>query len=353
MVNFLIFRKHGFRKSGFTLIELLVVIAIIAILIALLLPAVQQAREAARRSTCKNNLKQLMLGLHNYHDANRTFPYGGNFYGTTGGPGNGRNLLGNWCMLIWPYVDQVPAYNRVSPHFGENSNISSPTWFADFGSGAPAGQNVYSTAMSVFYCPSEQTDQIISYGWPWAGAEIGCQSNQPATITSYLGCSGPNTSGPCSIGYPATGLTGLTGLPLCQFISWHFRSDESPQGGSTNGMFAQNKQKITIAKIKDGTSNTIALGETTFSRKIGSGAPVGSQVNCLINGWIVASTATAINWPGRTSSWPTSQGFASYHEGGAHFGMADGAVRFISENVDLSIFGALGTIAGNELVGEF
>jgi prepilin-type N-terminal cleavage/methylation domain-containing protein/prepilin-type processing-associated H-X9-DG protein len=324
------------HKRGFTLIELLVVIAIIAILIALLLPAVQQAREAARRSTCKNNLKQLALGLHNYHDTFRVFPYGYNGYGTTS-PGGGRRF-GSWTTMIFPYVDQAPAYNRIEAWFGVSASeyVAIEADLAD----------VYATPMPVYYCPSELTNQVISHSWPWQ-TEVICPSNA-ASISSYVGCSGPNTSGACaSFSYPTNGLTGTTGLPLCQFIGYHFRGDESPFS-LTNGLFAHNKSRFSMRSVKDGTSNTLALGETTFRRR-----GVGSITNCLMGGWNLASTASLINWPGRTHSWGSGQGFASHHEGGAQFAMVDGSVRFISENVNMVAFGALGTIAGDEVTAEF
>src|SRR5213080_4240479 len=109
------------RRTGFTLIELLVVIAIIAVLIALLLPAVQQAREAARRSQCKNNLKQLGIALHNYHDTHRTFPPEKVMQQLTNSlleceaPTNSWDRVpGNWEILLLPYLDQGPAYNQIN-----------------------------------------------------------------------------------------------------------------------------------------------------------------------------------------------------------------------------------------------
>ena len=112
-------RHVRWSRRGFTLIELLVVIAIIAVLIGLLLPAVQQAREAARRTQCKNNLKQLSLALHNYHDAFGVFPYGYYGYWSSNGCPQ-RNRFGNWRVMVLPYIDQTNMYNSVSKYFGRS-----------------------------------------------------------------------------------------------------------------------------------------------------------------------------------------------------------------------------------------
>ena len=135
---------HARKARGFTLIELLVVIAIIAILIALLLPAVQQAREAARRTQCKNNLKQLGLAFHNYHDVTKTFPYGWEL---------GQNLhLSSWGLMLLPYLDQAPLYNQFNtslPAINEANAVG-------FQTPAILAQNlqVIKTPLTVFMCPS-------------------------------------------------------------------------------------------------------------------------------------------------------------------------------------------------------
>ena len=121
------------RTSGFTLIELLVVIAIIAILIALLLPAVQQAREAARRTQCNNHLKQIGLALHNYHDSLLVFPWGGS-YGADFVNGSNTGASGfNWRVFILPYMDQAPLYNKLSGYF----STATPPTSASISASAP------------------------------------------------------------------------------------------------------------------------------------------------------------------------------------------------------------------------
>ena len=163
--------KHSiFKNRGFTLIELLVVIAIIAILIALLLPAVQQAREAARRSQCKNNLKQLGLATHNYHDSHNVFPIS---HGDTG------NSFG-WRAMILPYVDQSPLYNKIN----FNGNI------------VDAGNlEIAQTPLGLFHCPSDPSANNVSGGnQVWSNwcfpASCPAASRNNIAVTTYKGVDG-------------------------------------------------------------------------------------------------------------------------------------------------------------------
>ena len=149
-------RRSLFRaRTGFTLIELLVVIAIIAVLIALLLPAVQQAREAARRSQCKNNLKQMGLALHNYHDTYNRFPLPGLLCVNPGAsPGVGGLLTtSNWTLATLPYNDQAPVYNAY--------NLNYSAW-------QPVNTAAVQTRLPVYLCPSTPRSNAISYTLPAA-----------------------------------------------------------------------------------------------------------------------------------------------------------------------------------------
>src|SRR4051812_18590026 len=139
---------HSRRRRAFTLIELLVVIAIIAILIALLLPAVQQAREAARRTQCRNNLKQIGLALHNYHDAANTIPPG--YIGTQAVPNvTGQSLNYGWATFILPFMDQSPLYNTIG------SGFSGPNAVTFASSTISASSAAYQTVLPAFRCPSD------------------------------------------------------------------------------------------------------------------------------------------------------------------------------------------------------
>ncbi|QDT41740.1 putative major pilin subunit [Gimesia alba] len=307
------------QRRAFTLIELLVVIAIIAILIALLLPAVQQAREAARRSTCKNNLKQIGLALHNYHDVFRTFPYGGSaIYWNAAG----ENAF-NWRVMILPYLDQAPLYNEMSPYFGSYSNTTM------------AGlTHFHEQVIAVYQCPSE----------PGSGIRSGLASDEDnglgfvttAAVSSYNGSSGPTSS-------TTNCFLCASNVCLCHDGGNHFGSDNKVEG-----IMANNARGAKIRDITDGTSNTLGVGEVT---QINNG--LGNHYAQWDGIWAVSSTTTGINWVGRGATWASGHGFASNHVGGAHFLMCDGAVRFISENLDLATFGFLGGKADGNVIGEF
>jgi len=320
-------------RRGFTLIELLVVIAIIAVLIALLLPAVQQAREAARRTQCKNNFKQIGLALHNYHDSFSVFPYGLYGYWESNSCPE-RNSFGTWRVMILPYIDQAPMYNSVSQYLGWGS--------CRLGTTPPEILNMpeHKIPIPVYMCPSDIADRNATQLSPFH-FEMMCP--QTSAVASYVGSAGANTADACG-----SQLCNGTNCP-CEFVTHHFVSRGS--NGQYSGMFSQTSRpsdRVSLGKAIDGSSNTLLLGEVT-QRKNG----LGSWWTCQLGGWPVASTATGINWPGRTHPYSNSEAFASYHEGGSQFCLADGSVRFISENIDLKTLGALGSRAGGETVGEF
>ncbi|QDT52225.1 Type II secretion system protein G precursor [Caulifigura coniformis] len=335
------------KRRGFTLIELLVVIAIIAILIALLLPAVQQAREAARRTQCKNNLKQVGLALHNYLDTFSIFPPGTTHQTGTGlpmGPNtNGHLNNWTWTAFIAPYVDQGNVYNNVQVGpFNLTQALNDA-----------AKRDILLRPATVFQCPSDPgpaMNDLILF------------STRPA------------------------GTTVPTALPKCNYVasngSYSFRrtlGDPVANTDFNNGMFAAAGALAVnggscrrISEVTDGTSNTIAIGERCYQsggviygaaslwgmRGAGdaSGAEETGMVNAFACGW------RSINAPQEPGTNPTHRrGFSSTHEGGAQFLLTDGAVRFISENihhrpgarpVDTTFASLLGASDGN-VVGEF
>ncbi len=301
-------------RRAFTLIELLVVIAIIAILIALLLPAVQQAREAARRSSCKNNIKQLGLGLHNYHETHRMFPM--SYKHIADGYDNTQRGL-TWIAFLLPFIDQANVYNKI--------NHGLP--LSD-----PANSEVSRTVLTVLLCPS---DPGVDSGLLTGRSNL----NDTRAVTSYKAVAGNNWG-------------------------WGPFTHSDPRGrnpGSTNGLDFGNGYmcrngdatgKVNTTKVRDvtdGLSSTFFVGESL-------------PRECTHNWWYWFNGTTAtcsvplnhfINNTIAASDWPQNYSFASRHEGGAHFLMGDGAVRFVSENIDLALYRALASIEGSETVGDF
>jgi len=315
------------RRRGFTLIELLVVIAIIAILIALLLPAVQQAREAARRTECKNKIKQLGLALHNYHDTMLRFPYSGT--GASGAP------IHTWNEFILPYIDQAPLYNLI------DFNIAN-------GAGTNA-TNLNNRLYTFQACPSNP----YSSGTTAVG-NVGFYGDGFITwntgIMCYNAMGGPaqlnwGAQADCVPGYGATPPT--TGS-YCG-VAGSANYTDSP--GAAPGIFAQaGRVSSKIRDITDGTSNTIMLGEhrgeLCIYQGIFSGNFGGTTTGLKIN-------SPLINNNDASGSFTTNHGMSSYHVGGAHALMADGAVRFIGNNVDFATFNYLGGKSEGQVVGEF
>jgi prepilin-type N-terminal cleavage/methylation domain-containing protein len=346
------------NRVGFTLIELLVVIAIIAVLIALLLPAVQQAREAARRSQCKNNLKQLGLALHNYHDSSNTIPPGWIGMGMSG---NGTFVGWGWTTMLLPGIDQQPLYNR----FNFSNNITS---VAAATSGAAYIE--VATVLAAVRCPSDNGLNTVTVAntTPTAGMAFG-RSN-------YVGVYGASP----------VGATNAQIVP---------ENGADPLGAG--GSFHQNSRN-NFRNFTDGLSNAILVGERRSPGNNGllwvggdsmwAGVPVAvAQVTAgtgaATTGCANASSQTPTNLiqqymayvvgdtnalsPINAQQHPTSgtqpqpvvpacpriTGFGSLHTGGAHFLMGDGAVRFISENVSSVTFQNLGRISDGTVLGDF
>lgn len=292
-------------KRGFTLIELLVVIAIIAVLIALLLPAVQQAREAARRTQCKNNLKQIGLALHNYQDNANILP-SGRFHSGIG------TYRWGWMPMILPYLDQAPTYNRL------NFNVNG--WEG-------GNYDFFKTPNSAFLCPSDSLSNEIREEEGFAAPTwILAQADYAAVIGDYMNSTGIGQN-------PAYGNTG-----------YH---------AEIRGSISRWAKAARIRDFTDGTSNTMMVGEC-----------IGAM--CITQNWGTQSfgtTAHPINYLNQSlrqtlptqanPRWDESIGFRSFHVGGCHFLMADGSVRFMSENIDGVTYRALASRSGGEVTGEF
>ena len=339
--------KRGSRPA-FTLIELLVVIAIIAILVALLLPAVQSAREAARRSQCKNNLKQLGLALHNYHDsfnvlpANRMSrngdPRGGGFQ-VTGGtphPGTGnapRYATLGWTAMILPYIDQENLYNTIDM----NGNPGVPAWESIIGNNAPAS-NVAArrTIIPGLLCPSNPQTPLVRNQ---SGFADSWNNGLDGGRTDYVGSMGFSHSGHRDC--PHQGFPGQ---------QWgHALYLDNPPVGHSNGVFGW-QGSVTLAQIIDGTSNTIGIFENMhWNQKENPSQVKGDAL--WMSGYAIHSLKMPINHDPNTDF--RCDQWSSLHPGGAHGLLMDGTVRFVSETIDWQVRRAIGTRAGNDEVGEY
>jgi len=340
------------RRRGFTLIELLVVIAIIAILIALLLPAVQQAREAARRTQCRNNLKQLGLALHNYHDNFSLLP-NGNVASSIGGWG------ASWYMRILPYVDQSPLYNQLTfsgSHHGWT--LSSAAGGSDPNAGDRNGTALNGIRLNFALCPSSSLDPIRDAG---GGKRI--------TNAQYMGIMG------------ATDGNGFTNpanrkANCCGCCGGQQATAQISSGGVLVPLDAKG-----IKDINDGTTNVIMVGEHSNFIRNAAGQPV--QVNG-IHGILMGSpnltriegapggmferqfnlttvryppNAPAIdnnvNWPGIGDNFGMNNPLNSTHTGGIHVLLGDGSVKFISDNINMQTLRWLCTRDDSNAVGDF
>jgi prepilin-type N-terminal cleavage/methylation domain-containing protein len=353
-------------RPGFTLIELLVVIAIIAILIALLLPAVQQAREAARRTQCRNNLKQLGLAMHNYHDNFQAFPLVGicvtNNCGTNFRDTDPTNLWGTtWAIALLPYIDQAPRFNQ---------------WNSSLGYGANQTQrDVTGLSLPAMKCPSDLP----------AGPVNNPNGNQG---TFDRGNYGLNLGGGCANENGGSG-AGPNDVPTWTTTAYGQPSKNRGLSSPRDGSAGQTATGTSIRDQLDGASNCLLIAEmlkyggTTGEDCRGCwGKNMGSIVSAYTLGNPDVDGANGIATPnvravGIYQDAPTHcdntgpaadlqlacqdgggdgrRGVASRsrHVGGVHFLLGDGAVRFISDNIDKAIYRAIFTIQGNERLGEF
>jgi len=296
------------HHRGFTLIELLVVIAIIGVLIALLLPAVQAAREAARRMQCRNNLRQMGIALHNYHDTNGSFP-----------SGVVAQTCAHWSGLLLPQLEQVPLYDTIE-------------WNGQWNSPDTPNGRACSLVLPMFRCPSSAVPDHMSSG--------GISQRVPCT---YLAC--------------ASGI--LT------------RESSDPRIGLHNdGVFFVDS-KVAIADIFDGTSNTVAIGEALCRFDI-TAPDVTSLVQWVDHWYIgspevyrspytelseaLGSTGVAINTVLSSDSDiyidEKELCFSSYHANSAQVLYCDGHTTVVSSGVDRSIWNSIGTRSGSEIFSE-
>ena len=310
----------GRSRRAFTLIELLVVIAIIAVLVAILLPAVQQAREAARASQCRNNLKQFGIGLHSYHETYGQFPPGGAGCATGNccGPGPGIG----WQVRLLPYMDQAGLYNQL-----DMNSQSVPDQVLSDGKVA----RLHSVPYAV--CPTDNSGQVDA-------------NHANHSYTGSLGAS-PNGSqdGACN--------------PFASFAQANMdATGNTCNGARVSGLFSRMGYGAKISEISDGTSNTIMVGEMLLKcidhhgwwpQNGGGNAHATTLVPINNMNTCTGATPAQITHPTCTgqNQWNISWGFRSMHVGGCNFLAADGAVHFLSENFDHQTYQYLGGKADN------
>lgn len=302
------------RRRGFTLIELLVVIAIIAILVALLLPAVQSAREAARRSQCKNNLKQIGLALHNYHEIASSFPAGWIGVSNYNQDPEGESGFA-WGTMILPHLDLENLRHEI--------NTDLPI---DDASGNPSNSSLLSTQLPVFECPSDP--HVLLFPTP-ARSGIDIQRS----VANYAGVFGTVELHGCE---NPPGTAPVTAAGQCV----------------SDGIFYHNST-IKLRDIVDGTSNTLAVGERTTWED----PATGDKFYGTWSGALPEVEEEPARIMGKAEHPPNEadhpEDFGSAHPGGAHFVLGDGHVKFISENIDADVFQSVATRNGNEDPGEF
>ena len=287
---------------GFTLIELLVVIAIVAILLALLLPAVQNAREAARRSQCQNNLKQIGLALHNYHDTSDCFPPG--WLGVTANQPDVNGLNGwGWASKLLHRMDQQTLHHQINFKLGVTN---------------PANAAVLTKALPMFRCPSDPSQDL------WILKDD--MGNPVATLptANYVGNFGTN------------------GLDDCE---------TAPLGTICRGDgVMMHNIAIKLRDITDGTSTTLMIGEHKTREDL--------DWHSTWIGVVAGGEEPYQRILGVTDHVPNSPAnhiddFSSHHATGSYFVMGDGRVRLVTSNIDEGVFQKLATRAGREPVGEF
>jgi prepilin-type N-terminal cleavage/methylation domain-containing protein/prepilin-type processing-associated H-X9-DG protein len=296
--------QWGRGRSAFSLIELLVVIAIIAVLIGLMLPAVQKVREAAARSQCQNNLKQIGIALHSYHNINNKLP-----------PSRMSDLHATWAVLILPFLEQDNLYQQwVLPN----------TYYVQ-------SDAARLTPVPLYFCPARRTMRT------GPTASISGDQNDD-------GGGGPHVPGALGDYAACTGTDNCDGADCTGAFNGAFRADYN--------QFGRKIGAVTFAEISDGLSNTFLVGE----KHVTQGAFGAGPLDCsLYNGdyWICCTRSASPSYPLAQTRTDTNPRFGSYHSGLCHFLFGDGSVRALSSNIQPQILALLANIADGQTIPDF
>jgi prepilin-type N-terminal cleavage/methylation domain-containing protein/prepilin-type processing-associated H-X9-DG protein len=354
-------------QGGFTLIELLVVIAIIAVLIALLLPAVQSAREAARRSQCTNNLKQIGLAMHNYHTVYDKFPLGVSASNNAWNANNGCSALVTWNgwsvhAFLLPYLEATPVYNAIN--FAFDPLVCNSQSFQN---------TAFLTSIPGFLCPSDPNSGKAGLGFinnycGSIGTSIGVVQNYPSSSSGVFSYSTPY---------------GLRDITDGSSNSVAFAESLVGNGGKSAGYRGNGVAGLCYAWILDASQNptqtmaTIQACNAGWNQALTSGSPYGGTINIGVNrgyywGW-GAESMSLINTiiPPSSTQYPWNacrtgcQGCGNYdmdhaeianvssqHPGGANVTFADGHVQFVKSTLSIPTWWALGTVSGSEVISS-
>lgn len=299
------------NRAGFTLIELLVVIAIIAILIALLASSVQKVRAAAARTQCQNNLKQIVLACHTYNDQKKIWPRAG----------YQSNQI-SWHGHILPYIERKDLFDLID--FGNGSYDGAPN------NTGPKRNEIALNKVNIYQCPASVADKMLTGGANYTITTETINGVIPWT-THYYGIMGPK------------GTNSYSG----KAYGWN---DTKTEGGlALDGMFQRDKD-VRLKNVTDGTSNTLAIGESSWFDNT-----VGTRYRSWIRGCDdtpVCSGCRNINVAINVPGWSIfgDQAMGSPHGGGAHFAVTDGSVVYINEDISMNLYRALTSRNGEESV---
>ena len=356
------------NRRGFTLIELLVVIAIIAVLIALLLPAVQAAREAARRAQCVNNLKQIGLGMHNYHSSNGSFPLGGTV--AAGYNNQYSPAWGTWSAhaLMLGYLEQMPLYNSC--------NFS---WAVGMGQAWATNSTVSCSNINIFICPSDGLSPISPQGSQWAGENNNYLASMGAT-PAYLNVppnSAPTTTGVFTAAGRVVGIQNildgtsntiafgesLIGDNTIEQVPWRDGPvSTAPLAGGGPFLNAFQNTQAVLADLQ--TCQTAFVTNANPDATTGMFNEKGFRWAESIGGFSLFNTIVPPNSAQYTFTWcllGTTHNTAadgqyenanSNHPGGSNFLFADGSVHFLKSSISIMTYWALGTVANGEIISS-